>query len=40
MTHGSGYFGYESIVLVALAVLAVVMLSAFANAALNPAVLG
>lgn len=39
MTHGSGYFGYESVVLAALAVLAGVMLSAFAHAVMNATVL-
>jgi hypothetical protein len=38
MTHGSGYFRFESIVYVALAVLVVTMLSLFAHAALSPMV--
>lgn len=36
MTHRSGYFRYESIVYVALAVLVVTTLSLFAHAALSP----
>jgi hypothetical protein len=39
MTHGSGYFGFESIVYVALAVLVVATLSAFAHALMSPMVL-
>jgi hypothetical protein len=39
MTNGSGYFGFESIVFAALAILAVATLSLFAHAALNPTVL-
>ncbi len=35
MTHGSGYFGFESIVYAALAVLVVSTLAMFANAVLN-----
>ena len=35
MTHGSGYFGFESIVYVVLAVLVVSTLTMFANALLN-----
>jgi hypothetical protein len=36
MTHGSGYFGFESIVYAALAVLVVATLSAFAHALMSP----
>jgi hypothetical protein len=39
MTQGSGYFGFESITLVVLTVLAVVALGALAHAVLTPAVL-
>jgi hypothetical protein len=35
MTHGSGYFGFESIVYVVLAVLVVSTLTMFANAVLT-----
>ena len=35
MTQGSGYFGFESIVYVALAVLVVSTLTVFASAVLN-----
>jgi hypothetical protein len=35
MAHGSGYFGFESIVYVALTVLVVTTLSIFAYAAMN-----
>jgi hypothetical protein len=35
MTHGTGHFGFESIVYVALAMLAVSTLFMFANAVLN-----
>jgi hypothetical protein len=35
MTHGSGYFGFESIVYTALAVLVVSTLAMLANAVLN-----
>jgi len=38
MTHGSGYFGFESIVYVALTLLVVATLSMFAHAAINLAV--
>jgi hypothetical protein len=36
MTHGSGYFGFESFMLVALTVLAVVTLGLLAHAAMSP----
>lgn len=35
MTHGTGHFGFESIVYVALAVLVVSTLTMFAHAVLN-----
>ncbi len=35
MTHGSGYFGFESIVYVALAVLVVSTLTVFAKVVLH-----
>jgi hypothetical protein len=35
MAHGSGYFGFESIVYVALAVLVISTLTVFASAVLN-----
>lgn len=35
MTHGSGYFGFESIVYAVLTVLAIATLSMFANASLH-----
>jgi hypothetical protein len=35
MTHGSGYFGFESIVYVALAILVASTLTVFASAVLN-----
>jgi hypothetical protein len=35
MTHGSGYFGFESIVYVVLAVLVVSTLTLFTSAVLN-----
>jgi hypothetical protein len=35
MTHGSGYFGFESIVYMALTILVVTTLSIFAYAAVN-----
>ncbi len=38
MTHGSGHFGFESIVYVALAVLVVSTLTMFANAVLHSTV--
>lgn len=39
MTTNSGYFGFESVVVAALAVLAAVMLTALAHAAMNAVVL-
>jgi hypothetical protein len=39
MTHGTGYFGFESIVYAALAILVVATLTAFANAVMSTAVL-
>lgn len=35
MAHGSGYFGFESIVYAVLAVLVVATMSMFANAAMS-----
>lgn len=35
MTHGSGYFGFESIVYATLVVLVISALTLFANAVLN-----
>jgi hypothetical protein len=39
MTHGTGYFEFESIVYAVLTVLVVLTLSAFAHAALNSTVI-
>jgi hypothetical protein len=35
MTHGSGYFGFESVVLVALTVLVLTTLGVIAHAVMN-----